>query len=138
MYYYSFLTAILNYLVWKFIPMKQTALFCSLILLLFSCKKSKDDTMYKVTYTVTGNSVNQFKFSEGSTDNYVETPFAGTMDTTVYVLAGTVLKLDTKADNNNLIGTISVNDVVMASGTDTDIDGDNKTQVKLDLTLPHK
>jgi len=116
--------------------MKQTAVLCSLILLLFSCKKNKDNTIYKVTYSVTGNSVNQFKFSEGSTDNYVETPFSGTMDTTVYVQAGTTLKLDTKADNNNLVGSISVNDIIMATGTDTDTDGDSKTQVKLDFTLP--
>ena len=130
--------AILNYLVSKFTPMKQAAVLCSLILLLFSCKKSKDNTIYKVTYTVTGNSVNQFKFSEGSTDNYVETPFSGTMDTTVYVQGGTVLKLDSKADNNNLVGSISVNNILMASGTDTDIDGDGKTQVKLDFTLPQQ
>ena len=116
--------------------MKKLALLSSIFFLLFSCKKDKNNTLYKVTYSVTGNNVNQFKITQGTTDNFVATPFSGTKDTTVYMQSGTMLKLDTKADNNNLVGSIYVNDVLKATGTDTDIDGDGKTQVKLDYGLP--
>ena len=91
---------------------------------------------YKVTYRVTGDNVNQFKITEGSTDHIVVTPFSGTKDSTVYVQSGTMLKLDTKADNHNLVGSIYVNDDLKATGADSDVDGDGKTQVKLDYGLP--
>ena len=116
--------------------MKKVALLSSIVLLLFACKKDKNSTTYKVTYVVTGNSVNQFKITEGTTDKFVGAPFSGTKDTTIYIQAGTMVKLDTKADNNNLVGSIFVNDVLKATGTDTDIDGDGKTQVKLEYGLP--
>ncbi|SRR5258706_1926770 len=118
--------------------MKKVALLTSIVFLLFSCKKDKDNTLYKVTYSVTGNSVNQFKITEGTTDKFVAIPFSGTRDTTIYIQSGTMLKLDTKADNNNLVGSIFVNDVLKATGTDTDIDGDGKTQVKIEYGLPQQ
>jgi len=118
--------------------MKKVAVLSSLFVLLFSCKKDKNGTVYKVKYSVTGNSVNQFKITEGSSDKFVVTPFSGTKDTTIYILSGTMLKLDTKADNNNLVGSIYVDDVLKATGTDTDIDGDGKTQVKIEYGLPQQ
>ncbi len=116
--------------------MKKIALLSSIAFLLFSCKKDKNSTLYKVTYRVTGDSVNQFKITQGGTDNLFSTPFSGTKDTTVYLSAGISVKLDTKADNHNLIGTIYVNDILKATGTDTDLDGDGKTEVKIDYGLP--
>jgi hypothetical protein len=119
--------------------MKKIALLLSpMVLLLFSCKKDKNATIYKVTYVVAGDNVNQFKITQGATDNTVATPFSGTKDTTVYVQSGTMLKLDTKADNHNLVGSIYVNDVLKATATDTDVDGDSKTQVKLDYGVPQQ
>jgi len=118
--------------------MKQIALLASVVLLLVSCKKDKDSTTYKVKYSVTGNFVNQFKITNGTTDNFVATPFSGTKDTTVYMQSGTMLKLDTKAENNNLVGAIYVNDVLKVTGTDTDTDGDGKTQVKIEYGLPQQ
>src|SRR5258705_9992350 len=115
---------------------KIITLLASIVFLLFACKKDKSSGAYKVKYSVTGNSVNQFKITQGTADNFVSTPFSGTKDTTVYMQAGTMLKLDTKADNNNLVGSIYVNDVLMVTGTDTDIDGDGKTQVKVEYGLP--
>jgi len=118
--------------------MKKIVLLSSIIFLLFSsCKKDKEN-IYKVKYTVTGNSVNQFKITQGGTDNFVSTPFSGTKDTTVYLSAGVLVKLDTKADNNNLVGTIYVNDVLKVTATDTDLDGDSKTQVKIEYGLPQQ
>jgi hypothetical protein len=116
--------------------MKQIILSGSIIFLLLSCKKDNNITPYKVKYTVIGNAVNQFKITQGVTDNYVVTPFSGTKDTVLYMQPGTTLKLDTKATDNNLVGTIYVNDVMKATGTDLDTDGDGKTQVKIDYTLP--
>jgi hypothetical protein len=114
--------------------MKRLAVvaFCTLVFL--SCKKNKSET-YKVTYITSGTSVTQFKFTTGSTDNLATVPFTGQRDTTIYVAAGTAVKLDSKANSNNLTGKILVNDVIVASGSDTDNDGDGKTQVKLDYTL---
>ena len=116
--------------------MKKIALLSLPVFLLLGCKKDKDSNNYKVTYTVTGNAVNQFKITQGATDNLVATPFSGTKDTTVYLQAGTLAKLDTKADNNSLVGSIYVNDVLKATATDSDIDGDGKTQVKIEYGLP--
>ena len=116
--------------------MKKVALLPSIVFLLFACKKNKDSTTDKVRYVVTGNAVNQFKITEGTTDKFVIVPFSGTKDTTIYIQAGTMVKLDTKADNNNLVGSIYVNDVLQATGTDTDLDGDGKTQVKIEYGLP--
>lgn len=51
------------------------------------------------------------------------------------VAAGTMVKLDAKANSNNLAGAIFVNGVEVVNGTDTDIDGDGKSQVKIEFTL---
>lgn len=116
----------------------KKALFISISMLtLFACKKDKSET-FKVRYIVTGDNVNQFKISYGVTHNLLTVPFSGTKDTTIYQPASTAVKLDTKANNNNLVGTIYVNDVLVASQTDTDADGDGKTEVKLDYTIPVK
>jgi hypothetical protein len=116
--------------------MRKIAILSSILFLLFACKKDKNIGTYKVKYVVTGNSVNQFKITLGTADNLVATPFSGTKDTTVYMQAGTMLKLDTKADNNNLVGSIYVDDVLKATGTDSDLDGDGKTEVKIEYGLP--
>jgi hypothetical protein len=117
--------------------MKKALLFSSIILLFISCKKD-NNTLYKVKYVVTGDSVNQFKITISSTDQFVKATFSGTKDTTVYVQAGTDVKLDTKANNHNLVGSIYVNDVLAATGTDLDTDGDGKTEVKLDYVVGSK
>ena len=123
----------------KSIPMKITLFISIALFTLLACKKEKTTAgVYKVKYSVTGNSVNQFKISYGAVDNLVTVPFSGTKDTTIYQPAGTSIKLDTKADNNNLVGSIYVNDVLVASQTDTDNDGDGKTEVKLDYSIPVK
>ena len=54
------------------------------------------------------------------------------------VPAGTNLKLDSKANSNNLSGAIFVNGVQVVSGIDADTDGDGKTQVKIEYTLASK
>jgi len=118
--------------------MKRMAILSSIVFLLFSCKKEKNNSTYKVTYSVTGDAVNQFKITEGTTDNLVSIPFSGTKDTTVYLSAGVDVKLDVKADDHNLIGAIYVNDVLKATATDPDVDGDGKTEVKLDYGLPQQ
>ena len=115
--------------------MKTIALFSLAILLFLSCKKDNNTTQYKVKYVVTGENVTQFKISQNTTDNFVKTPFSGTKDTTVYVEFGATLKLDTKAENHNLVGSIYVNDVLKATGTDLDSNQDNKTEVKIDYTI---
>ena len=117
--------------------MKIIALLSLAIFLFVSCKKD-NNTQYKVKYVVTGDSVNQFKISQGATDEFVKTDFSGTKDTTVYVQAGTDVKLDSKANNHNLVGSIYVNDVLATTGTDTDTDGDGKTEVKLDYVVGSK
>lgn len=123
-----------EYLCRKFETMKKIVLLSSFVCLLLACKK-ENATTYKVKYSVTGNAVNQYKITVGSTDNFVETPFTGTKDTTIYISSGTV-KLDAKADGGmTLVGSISINDLPVATGSDDDIDGDNKTQVKLEYTI---
>ena len=117
--------------------MKTFALLSSIVFLFLSCKKD-NNTSYKVKYVVTGDSVNQFKITIGATDEFVKATFSGTKDTTVYVQAGTNVKLDTKANDHNLVGSIYVNDVLAATATDTDTDGDGKTEVKLDYTVGMK
>ena len=117
--------------------MKTITLLSSIVVLFLSCKK-ENNTGYKVKYVVTGDLVNQFKISEGATDIFVKSEFSGTKDTTVYVQAGTDVKLDTKANNHNLVGSIYVNDVLAVTGTDTDTDGDGKTEVKLDYVVGAK
>ena len=118
--------------------MKTIALLSSIVILFLSCSKSNNSNSYKVKYVVTGDSVNQFKISQDATDEFVKSDFSGTKDTTLYVPLGTVLKLDAKANDHNLVGSIYVNDVLKATGTDTDIDGDGKTEVKLDYTIAAK
>lgn len=94
--------------------------------------------MYKVKYVVTGDSVNQFKITIASTDQFVKATFSGTKDTTVYVQAGTDVKLDSKANDHNLVGSIFVNDVLAVTETDLDSNQDNKTEVKLDYVVGSK
>ncbi|MFL5811391.1 MAG: hypothetical protein ACJ749_17845 [Flavisolibacter sp.] len=114
--------------------MKKIALLFFAIASLVACKKEKGGT-YKVKFVVTGNDVSQFKFSTDATDRTAETPFSGTQDTTIFVAPGTIIKLDTKANSNNLVATIYVNDVIAVTGTDADTDGDGKTNVKVEYTL---
>jgi hypothetical protein len=109
-----------------------------IISLFISCGKSSNSsqsTTYKVKYTVTGDSVNQFKISLFANDLFLQTPFSGTRDTTIYVYFGADLKLDAKAIDSNLVGSIYVNDVLKATGTDLDADGDGKTEVKIGYTI---
>jgi hypothetical protein len=117
--------------------MKTIALFSLAIFLFLSCKKD-NNTQYKVKYIVTGDSVNQFKITIGATDQFVKAVFSGTKDTTVFVQAGTDVKLDTKANDHNLVGSIYVNDVLAVTGTDLDSNQDNKTEVKLDYVVGSK
>lgn len=120
--------------------MKHLIIVSLIGLALFSCKKKEEATLYKVKFSVTGTSVNQFKFNtEGlPASTSVATPFTGTKDTTVYVGVAKVLSLDTKADaatSSSLVGVIYVNDVPVATQTDADSDKDGKTQVKLSYTM---
>lgn len=118
--------------------MKKTIIAASALFLLFACKKSEHQTgTYKVKYTVTGSTVNQFKITVDSSDKTVYTPFTGSRDTTIYVSGGSTLKLDAKADGvSALAGTIFVNDAMVANGSDPDTDGDNKTEVKISYAIP--
>lgn len=118
--------------------MKTIALLSLSIFLLLSCKKDNNTTSYKVKYIVTGDSVNQFKISQGATDEFVKTDFSGTKDTTIYAPIGTDLKLDAKANDHNLVGSIYVNDVLAVTGTDLDSNQDNKTEVKLEYIIAAK
>jgi hypothetical protein len=119
--------------------MKKIAIFSFAALTLFACTKEKHEGEYKVKFSVTGTTVEQFKTSCGLTENNVATPFAGTRDTTIYVQAGTALKLDTKASSHEaLSASIFVNDAVVATLTDADADNDSKTQVKIEYTIPVK
>jgi len=117
--------------------MKKLAIVCSASFIFFACKKDKDDT-YIVKFVTTGTNVTQFKFYQGSITGDKAVPFSGTQDTTMTVPAGTNLKLDSKANSNNLTGSIYVNGVQVVTGTDTDPDGDNKSQVKIEYTLASK
>lgn len=121
--------------------MKKTAIFSFLSISLFACTKEvvKQDGKFKVTFSVTGRSVEQFKTSCNSIINNVNTPFSGTKDTTIYVQGGTVLKLETRAGSQeDLDAYIYVNDVFVATMTDTDPDDDGKTEVQIEYTLPVK
>jgi hypothetical protein len=118
--------------------MKTIALFSLSIFLFLSCKKDNNTSSNKVKYVVTGDSVNQFKISQGATDEFVKTGFSGTKDTTLYVPFGTDLKLDAKANDHNLVGSIYVNDVLAVTGTDLDSNQDNKTEVKLEYVIAAK
>src|SRR6476661_5587096 len=119
----------LNYL------MKAIAIVCLATLTLFACKKEdKHEGQYKVTYSVTGQSVTQFDITNNFDVHIVAVPFNGTRDTTVYLNAGTNVKLDAKANaatQASLSGTIKVDDTVVATLTDSDADADGKTQVKI-------
>jgi hypothetical protein len=120
--------------------MKKASLILFVAIVVFACKKDdKHEGSYKVKYSVTGASVNQFDITSNTDVHSVYTPFTGTRDTTVYLSAGTVLKLDAKATSHNaLIGSIYVDDTMVATLTDSDADGDSKTQVKIDYTIPVK
>ena len=117
--------------------MKKTALILFVSIAAFACKKEdKKDGTYKVNYSVTGTSVDQFNISNNTDAHSVTTPFSGTRDTTVYVPSGSTLKLDAKASSHNaLVGSIYVNDSIVATLTDSDADNDSKTQVKIDYTI---
>ncbi|MDP4265694.1 MAG: hypothetical protein Q8941_24455 [Bacteroidota bacterium] len=117
--------------------LKATAIVFPVILILISCSKSGNspNTTYKVRYTVTGDSVTQFKISLFGNDVFLQTPFSGTRDTTIYVYFGADLRLDAKAVDSNLAASIYVNDVLKATGTDPDADGDGKTEVKIGYTI---
>ena len=117
---------------------RATAILFFIILIFTSCTKngnSSYSTTYKVQYTVTGDSVNQFKISLFENDVFLQTPFSGTRDTTLYVYFGADLRLDARAIDSNLVGSIYVNDVLKATGTDLDADGDGKTEVKIGYTI---
>jgi hypothetical protein len=117
--------------------MKKFIFFCLAIVFLTACKK--DNSVYKVTYLVTGNNVEQFKISYNASDNFMRVPFFGSRDTTVYKPAGTLVKLDIKAHSeytHPLYGAIYVNDSLAVTLTDWDVDGDGKTQVKIEYALP--
>jgi hypothetical protein len=120
--------------------MKKAALILFVAIAAFACKKdNKNDGNYKVKYSVTGTSVDQFNITNNLDAHSLTTPFDGTKDTTVYLPAGTVLKLDAKASSHNaLVGSIYVNDAIVATLTDSDADNDSKTQVKIDYTIPSK
>jgi len=108
-----------------------------LFLALFSCKKSSTSHTYKVKYSVTGSAVNQYKITVNAEDKNVSTPFTGTRDTTLYVASSSNVKLDVKGSGTStLVGSIYVNDALVATGSDADANGDNKTEVKLNYDLP--
>ena len=114
--------------------MKKIALLSLASMIFFACKKEKDDT-YIVKFVTTGTEVIQFKVYQGSTVGDKEVPFSGTQDTTMIVPAGSMVKLDSKANSNYLTGAILVNGVQVVTGTDADPDGDGKSQVKLEYLL---
>ena len=117
--------------------MKKIAILLLASFMFFACKKDQDET-YTVKFVTTGTNVTQFKFYQGSTSADKAVPFSGTQDTIMTVAAGTMVKLDSKANSNNLSGAIFVNGVQVVSGVDTDIDGDGKSQVKIEYTLATK
>jgi len=114
--------------------MKKLVMLSLASLLLFACKKEKNDA-YTVKFVTTGTNVTQFNFYQGSTISNKTVPFSGTRDTTMIVTKGVMVKLDSKANSNNLEGAIFVNGVQVATGTDRDADGDGKSQVKIEYTL---
>jgi hypothetical protein len=114
--------------------MKQFIIVGLLMLTTIACKKK--DEIYKVKFSVTGNSVNDFKFNYGNTINtYNKEPFSGTRDTTIYLGADKAVTLDAKSTGGPLTGRIYVNDDLVLEQTDSDIDKDGKTQVKIDYTI---
>ncbi|MES2881957.1 MAG: hypothetical protein V4676_07410 [Bacteroidota bacterium] len=115
--------------------MKKTAILALISFAFFACKKGNTET-YSVKFITTGNDVTQFKFYQGQTTADKAVPFSGTQDTTVVVSAGTMVKLDSKANSNNLTGAILVNGKEVVTGVDADTDGDGKSQVKIVYTLP--
>ena len=117
--------------------MKKIVFLSLAAVVFFACKKDKDET-YSVRFVTTGNNVTQFKFYQGSTVADKTVPFSGTQDTTMLVNPGTTVKLDSKANSNNLTGAIFVNGMQVVTGTDTDTDGDGKSQVKIEYTLSSK
>jgi hypothetical protein len=77
--------------------MKKIALFAVVIIFFAAACKKDNSTTYKVRYSVTGNTIEQYKITNNTTDTYVFTPITGTKDTIVYYPAGTLVKLDAKA-----------------------------------------
>ncbi len=121
--------------------MKRTLLLSFITLAVFACKKKEEITpLYKVKFSITGTSVNQFKFNSDALAASITmaTPFTGTKDTTIYLGPGKVVSLDGKATataGKSLVGRIYINDTEVALQTDADADGDGKTAVHLDYTL---
>jgi hypothetical protein len=114
--------------------MKTLTVLSLVCFILVACTKEKKEA-YTVKFVATGSNVTQFKFYQGSTSSDKSVPFSGTQDTTMLVAAGTMVKLDAKANSNNLAGAIFVNGVEVVNGTDLDTDGDGKSQVKIEFTL---
>lgn len=114
--------------------MKTLALLLIASFAIISCSKSSDTV--KVRFVTSGTDVTQCKVTNGSTITDKAVPFTGTQDTTIIVSKGTMVKLDSKANSNNLSGQIFVNDAQVANGTDGDTDGDGKSQVKLEYSVP--
>ena len=113
-----------------------TTLTISLAIFMSGCKN--DNLSSKVTYKVTGTWVSQFKITNGTTEHIVNVPYAGTRDTTIYLVYGTKVKLESKGEGSTLQGTIYVDDIIVATLIDNDADGDSKTNVKIDYTIPFK
>jgi hypothetical protein len=118
--------------------MKKIIITSMVLLSLYSCKKSDSNKgTYKVKYVVSGTAVDQFKITVNSADKSVSTPFTGTRDTTLYVTSASNIKLDAKGNGASVLtGTIYVDDTIVASGSDADANGDNKTEVKLNYDIP--
>ena len=113
--------------------MKKIAILALASLVFFSCKKKTE--ILSVKFVTTGEIVTQFKVYNGSTVGDKAVPFSGTQDTTLTVSPGTTVKIDAKA-NGNLSSSIFLNGVQVATGTDPDLDGDGKTQVKIEYAIP--
>ena len=115
--------------------MKKIA-FIALIGLLFivACTKEKNTT-YKIKFSVIGTTVTEFKINDGVSDKFILAPFTESKDTTIYLQSVTTLKLDAKGDGPSLIGTIFINDMPVISGYDSDVDGDNMTQMTATYTI---
>lgn len=114
--------------------MKKIAISAFACFLFIACNKEKDNS-FVVKFVTSGNNVTQFKIYQGSTEADKSVPFSGTRDTTIVVTSTTMVKLDSKANSNNLSGAIFVNGVQVAAATDTDTDGDGKSEVKLEYTV---
>lgn len=117
--------------------MKKFAILFFASFVLFACKKDNNGTS-RVKFVVAGDNVTQFKISTGATEVGKSVPFSGTRDTIIIVPVGTSVKLDTKATSNNLRASIYVDNELMTTATDSDTDGDGKSEVKVEHTVAIK